>query len=271
MNLLTKISEFSNKAYNNISNLIPFKCDGDYLILLKQVDLNCYSKDELHKYNQLVNNLTFDCKLAKEVVTVDGSNFEEWVKENPNCVGLELWERIAKQICIDYHITLNISKIDKTCPLPNLNITVKDIQCNIGLEITRNIICPEVLTVISVNKYLCKTDFKVVRTIDECTIDYKLLSEKYPFLNLTKKEYFRLIDNKFSYKMIDCIYSNNLKLQLNNDKIYLDTNYNLYDIDSIDLEKILITKDRGAKLLIQLIEDFQITNKQRILNGAVYI
>lgn len=271
MNLINKISDYSIKAYNNILNLVPFKCDADYLILLKQVDLSCYSKEELHQYEQLVNSLIFDCKESKDLIQVDDSNFDKWAKENPNCVGLDLWERIAKQICIDYKITLNVSRIDTTCPLPNLNITLKDLTCNVGLEISRNIICPEVLTVISVNKYLCKTDFKITRTIDECTIDYKLLTEKYPFLNLTKKEYFRLVEDKFSYKMVDCIYENNLKLQINNNKIYLDTNYNLYDIDSIDLEKILITKNKGAKLLIQLIEDFQITNKQRILNGAVYI
>ena len=269
-----KLAQLSNKVLNHYYSHLPYDCNDDLiLILLSKADTSCYSKKELSDYKQLIDSLTFDCAEARKEVLVDSSKKEDWEINNPMCVNRKLWERLAYKICKNYGITLNIEKVNKTCPDPNLVITKKDLECNISMDIvTKNLEC-DILTSIYIVKKACNDGFEVTRSLDECKLDYKLLNEKHPELNLSFKDYYYLVGKKFTFDAIDTIYCNRASLLLSDNSIYIKSPFNTYDLNSIDLDKLLISKLNGPKLVIQLLKDYKINNvtKQLILNGTTYI
>lgn len=269
-----KLSNISNVVLNHYYSHIPYDCDDDFqLILLSKADKSCYNDKQLQCYKELVNRLTFDCSVSRKPVLVDDSFRENWERSNPNCVSRKLWERIAYKICKDYGLDIVVEKVIEDCPIPNINITKLDIECNISMEIVKNIIPCDVITSISIQKLACNENFEISRSLDECNVDYKLLSKKFLDFNLSKKDYFYLVDNKFTYDCLDTIYSNNLSLYIKDQSIYLKSPYNTYDISTLEAKKIVAKAYSGPKLVIQLLKDYTINNikKQTILNGTIYI
>ena len=298
----SKLSEISTIVANQLYYGFPYKCNEDLpLILLSKANTDCYNKYQLKKYKDLNQILTYDCKLPSPEVTVDNSNRDDWEITNPGCVSRKQWEKIALKICINYGLDIDNQRYQELCKIPdytidkiikecNLNYTIDKIKkscnldytiekidkiCNLAFDITKNVIPCDVLTAISVHKKTCDYNIKLTRTKDECGLDYKLLVEKNPNCNLTRKEYIYLNTCNYSYDIISQIYKNKLAIEIENDKVKLVTPLAKYDIGE-DLNFKDIVVDNGEKcisLIPNLLKDYTLTNiqKNNILNGTIYL
>ena len=197
----SKLSDISTIVANSYYYKTNYACKEDLpLILLSKANISCLDKNDLKKYNDKLNTLLFDCKTTTKEVTVDSKNREQWEMSNPSCVSRKQWERIALKICTQFKLEFIVEDMDKAC--------------DIAFDITKKIIDCEVLTAVSIQQKMCELNIKVDNNIDKCSTEYKLLIEKYPECNLSKREYITLLDNNFSFEVISSIYEKKLKLEV---------------------------------------------------------
>ena len=81
---------------------------------------------------------------------------------------------------------------------------------------------------------MCDLNYKVDRSIEECKIDYKLLAERHCELNLTMKDYLKLVKEcNLSFNTVDQCYRAGLQILIQQNRAYLKTQLNVYPLDSI--------------------------------------
>jgi len=259
----SKLSKLSTLIANSLYYKTEYKCKEHIpLILLSKANTSCLDKYELKNYNSKLNTLLFDCTVSEKEVTVDNTNRESWETNNPSCVSRKQWEKIALKICQEYKIDVVVQNIDKTCDIA-FDITKKIIDCN-------------VLTALSIQQKMCDLNIKVDTNVDKCSAEYKLLIEKYPECNLTKKEYITLMDKNFSFEVVSSVYQKKLKLEVDSKgNTTLISPVNNYDIQK-DLrfkEIIVDSKTKDLTLPEKILNDYKLTNikKQKILNEIYFI
>lgn len=259
----SKLSEISTLIANSLYYKTNYKCKEDIpLILLSKANTSCLDKYELKNYNNKLNSLLFDCIATQKEVSVDNTNREDWEVNNPSCVSRKQWEKIALKICQQYKIDVIVENIDKAC--------------DIAFDITKKIIDCDVLTAISIQQKMCDLNIKVDTNIDKCSAEYKLLIEKYPECNLTKKEYITLMDKNFSYEVLSSIYDKKLKLEVDSrGNTTLVSPVNNYDIQKdLQFKEIIVdSKTKDLTLPKKILNDYKLTNniKQKILNEIYFI
>ena len=258
-----KIAEVSSLIANQLYYKLPYKCGIDlHLILLQQANIDCYTSKELQKYKDIVQSLIYGCTISASEITIDNTNREQWDINNPGCTSRKQWEKIAYKICDQYRLEFIIEDINKTC--------------DIAFDITRNIIDCEVLTSISIQQKLCSLDITVDKQADKCSAEYKLLIEKYPTCNISKREYIYLLDNSYSFEIISSIYDKSLQLEVDPyGNTHLVSPLSKYQIDK-DLKFKEIIVDSNSKDLVftnKILEDYNINNikKQQLLNEINFI
>lgn len=289
----SKLSDISSSIANSYYYKTSYKCEEDLpLILLSKANLSCLDKYELKTYNDRLSSLLFDCKDVKKEVTVNNSNRENWEVNNPSCVSRKQWEKIALKICEKYkievifenitddcEIEIDMSKttIEKDCEV-DFDVLKKNMDkaCDIAFDITKKIIDCEVLTAISIQQKMCELKVKVDMNKDKCHAEYKLLIEKYPDCNITKREYITLLDNNFSFEVISSIYSKKLKLEVDsNGHTYLVSPVNTYSLkNDLKFKEIVVdSQTRNITLPERIMNDYKLTNikKQQLLNEIYFV
>lgn len=256
--ILDKISYISTKVEKSLRLGVPC-CNEEALILLllNTANTKCLSKTELQQYNDIIKNLTFDCNIFTPKVKISSNNKEQWEEANPECTSRKTWEKIAYKICNKYQIDISVEKIDKAC--------------DIAFEITKNIINCDVLTLISIQQKMCELDIKVETNKDKCNIDYKLLLEKHPTCQLSKKEYITLIDSGYSFEILSELYNNKVSLEIDSKgKVTLISPINKYSLpEDLRFKEIVLDDKKNLVLPQRIIEDYNITKKikKQILDG----
>ncbi len=254
MNIDSILHNITDLAIKHDKSLrLGVECNDDLLIkliLLKYANYDCLNNEEISKLKGIINTITYSCIINKNRVTVDKSNKEIWESKNPECINRKTWERIAQKICNTYKIEINAEKIST--------------NCDIAFEITKNITNCDVLTAISMQQKLCDYNISIQANENQCKIDYKLILEKYPECKLTLKEYLCLNENGFSYEIISTLYDNNVYLEVDsNNIIVLNTLYSKYELPRDLKFKEIIIKDGQLELPQRILEDFNITTKQK--------
>lgn len=258
-----KLNKLAKYYYNYLTNKIPYRNNFDIpLMLLNKANTDCYNAKEKLIYNDLINRLTYDCYNATLEVTVDNSNKEVWEMNNPNCVNRKTWEKIAYKICNKYQLNIDIEKTD--------------LICNVAFDIIRNTISCDILTSISVQQKMCEHNIEIQRNEEECAIDYKLLIEKYPDCNLTRKDFFYLVNNKYSYELISMVYDTNLKFEVyGNGEIKLISPTYTYSLpDDLRFKEIVVNKTSNSLVLLdKQLKEYKLNNtiKNLLLNGKYYV
>lgn len=241
-----KLSKYYNLPYNTKDDL--------YLILLLYANTKCLNSEELKIYNQLVKKLTFDCKSTKNIVFIDSKNKTNWEENNPDCNSRKQWERIALRICNKYSIEIELIPLDTVC--------------DIAYEISKKTLPCEIITAISLQQKLCNLNISVNRSKEECNIDYKLLIEKHPNCELTKKQYVSLVDEGFSYEIVSLIYDNSFKIEVDSKgKITLISPIRKYKLpEDLKINDVIFTSDK--KIIHKLLSDYKLseTLKENIIN-----
>lgn len=256
--LLNKISVLSRKIYQSL-RLGNICCNDEALILLmlKNAKLDCFNKEELNRYKDIVKKYTFDCTVQVNRVTVDSTNKEIWEENNPDCISRKTWERIAYKICNKYQIDISVEKIDKAC--------------DIAFEITKNTVHCDVLTLISIQQKLCDLDIKIESNKQQCNIDYKLLIEKHPTCQLSKKEYITLIESGYSFEIISGLYNNKVSLEVDSKgKVTLISPISKYNLpEDLKFKEIVLDSNKNLLLPKKILEGYNInkTIKKQILDG----
>lgn len=272
--LNTKLSKISATVLNQLHYGTPYNCNEDLpIILLKYSNPDCYNKQELKKYNDLLNSFLFDCQVAYKEIDINNSNRESWEKNNPGCVGRKQWEKLAYKICYQYKLDI-IVEDSPTCDI-EISTEKMDNICNIAFDITKNIIDCQVLTAISVQQKMCDLNITVERTKDECILDYKILIEKYDSCELSLKEYVTLIDENFSFEIISAIYDKKLSLEVTSEGVYLKSPINNYLIgEDIKFKEVIVdSKTKDIIFPDNILSEYNITNKQKknILNEIYFV
>lgn len=259
----SKLSKLSTLIANSLYYKTDYKCKEDLpLILLSKANIDCLDKYELKKYKSILNTLLFDCVTYDKEVTVDNTNRESWEVNNPSCVSRKQWEKIALKICHEYKLDFIVENIDKAC--------------DIAFDITKKVIDCEVLTAISVQQKMCELNIKVDTNPDKCSAEYKLLIEKYPECNLTKREYITLLDKNFSFEVISSVYDKKLKLEVDSrGNTNLVSPLNNYSIQKdLQFKEIIVdSKTKSLTVPRRMLNDYKLTNikKQKILNEIYFI
>lgn len=289
----SKLSKLSTIIVNSLYYKTSYKCKEDLpLILLSKANPDCLDKYELKKYKGLLNTLLFDCVVSEKEVTVNNTNREDWEKNNPSCVSRKQWEKIALKICKQYKLDILLERLNDNCEVDlqilsknnneecDLNFEVNkqsmDKICDIAFDISKKIIDCEVLTAISIQQKMCEFNIKVDMNKDKCSAEYKLLIEKYPECNITKREYIKLLDTNFSFEVISSIYQKRLKLEVDSyGKTFLVSPLNKYSIDK-DLKFKEIVVDNNTRDIVfpkKILNDYKIPNikKQQLLNEINFI
>lgn len=260
--ILDKISYISSKVEKSLRLGAPC-CNDDalILILLYEANIDCLSKKELEAYKDLVKSLTFDCLASTPKVTVISHNKEQWEEANPECINRKTWERIALKICHKYKIDISLEKINNAC--------------DIAFEITKNTLHCDVLTLISIQQKLCELDIKLEKNKDQCNIEYKLLLEKHPTCQLSKKEYITLIDSGYSFEILSGLYDNKVSLEVDSKgKTTLISPISKYNLpEDLRFKEIVLDDKNNIVLPKRILEDYNITNKikKQILDGISII
>jgi hypothetical protein len=260
--ILDKISYISTKVEKSLRLGVPC-CNEEALILLllNRADTTCLSKKELTVYNNILKNLSYDCKVSTNKVIVNSNNKEQWEEANPECISRKQWEKIALKICNKYNIEVSIEKINSAC--------------DIAFEITKNTIHCDVLTLISIQQKLCELDIKIETNKNQCNIDYKLLLEKFPTCQLSIKEYITLIESGYSFEILSGLYKNNVKLEVDSrGKVTLISSINKYSLpDDLKFTEIVLDNENNIVLPKRILDDYNINKKtkKQILDGISII
>ena len=269
------LSEIADKVLAKYRYNQPYDCNTDlYLILLKYADTSCYNKKELSKYNQIVSELTFDCTVKKPDLYINKDGRTEWVKDNPNCSSYKDWEIIAYNVCKQYKLDINLERFVSDC---KLNVTTELVTktCDVTLDIVKNTISCNVLTAISIQNLMCDLNIKVEKSKEDCKIDLKLLYEKVPSCDLDLTNYFALINNNFSFELISLIYKEGLSLEVIDNRIYLVTPTNKYEINKDLKFNYLVTSAQDPYLLVayEILSDYKLSKdqKEKIINGKYIV
>lgn len=235
--------QYYSDAINKLEDYLwVFKKLKEQLIFTGEA---CVSYDKIKSLNEQVNNIIGNnCNDIIPVIKIDNSREDDWVFKNPFCRSYESWEKWSKFYCGKLKLNLNIEE-EK---IPNLI-----------LEISREIINPDVLLSITAYKEANNLNLEINRTKEENKLDFKLLKEDLGELDLTEYNYSDLVLSfNLSYDIIKTIYSSGLSLEKKNNEVYLKTpmsSYKLNDLsDEVDfkfLEKLGLKTTTTIKNLLQ--------------------
>lgn len=258
-----KLSKLSKLNYNNLKYKLPNDPLKDIsLMLLNYANLDCLNISEKRKYEDIVEKFTFDCISPEPEILVDSTFKEDWEIANPNCVNRKRWEKIAYKICAKYNLVVDINKIEAVCSL--------------AFDIVKNTIHCDVLTSISIQQKMCDLNLEVNRSKAECDVDYKLLIEKHPNCNLTKREYIYLVENNYSFEIISNTYEHDLKFEVDskgNIKLISPT-YSYILPSELRFKDVVVNKNSNSLILLdKQLKEYNINNniKKLILDGKYYI
>lgn len=268
LTIQNKISQFSEKYLFQLENRYDLNEDCSFDDFYKIKKLNVYL-DILNKlkeqkfqgsgycideseYNLLVEKIIDitgkECKNLLDSIYIDNSKEDIWAFKNPFCRSYESWEKWSKFFCgqLQMELTLEEEKIPE-----------------LMLEISREIISPNVLLAITAQKEVKNLNLEISRTVEESKLDFQLLIEELDECDLVETQYVDLVQVQgLSYDMIKVIYESGLSLVTDDKEVYLKTPMNTYKISDLSgkinlkyLEKFgikpTITKDK-------LLEDYKI-------------
>lgn len=221
-----KKAEDKIKILNNYIKVL--EDENRRIVLGGEPCLNC---DNLQRLAEKVRVLVISCDLEmRRDLTVDNSNFDAWVAQNPTCVAYETWERLAYRVCGLLNIEVKILE-EITCDV-DFKVFTEEQVCNLAFEVSRSIIPCDVMVALSVHRQACDLNFKINRTEEECKIDFKILSTEVE-CDLDYKMYRRLIECNLSYDIIRTVYENDCTFNVG-DPVQLVTPLNTYDIDKFN-------------------------------------
>lgn len=255
---------YSNKYLNYLYYKQPLNINNfTILLMLKYVNIDCLSKNEISKYKELVNYYTLNCDDLPNYIIINSEKQLDWDLENPQCTSRKRWEKLVLGICTKYNINIEITKTN--------NITDK--HCNLALDIIKNNISCNILTGISLRKEICNNNIKIEKTIGDCYHSYKLLIDKYPNCNLSLKNYHKLINDNYSHTFLEEVYKSDNYITIEaNGHVNLNTFFDTYNIpNDIETQSLLLSAD--CTIISNFLNDYNIPNniKQKILDGKVYI
>ena len=222
-NYLKQLSLLQRDAFRNEKNEVVentktcLSCD----------DLQCL----LEKIRKIIGK---DCAVQCSVLTIDDSQEEMWILDNPTCVSYECWNKWSKIIS---------SKLD-------VQLTVESQKDLLILELHKETISPNVAVALRAVKEANDLELEVSRTIEESKIDFKLLLEKED-IDFDFKTYLKLTKNNLSFDIISEIYKNKLSLEIESDCVYLKTSLSKYPINEIGLN-LTYLKSLGKEMDIEL-------------------
>ena len=180
----------------------------------------CLSRNSLQSLVEKVNNILGGGRIRYTDYEIDDSREEEWVFNNPFCRTYEDWEKWAKIICGKLQLELNFET-------EKIN--------NLILEITREIITPNILLAISAyTEARQNLKLEINRSDEEIKLDFELLIEKLPTFDLSLDIYVEMIkEHKLSFDIIKTVYDEGLSLQLGSEEVELKTPVNAYSLEQI--------------------------------------
>lgn len=168
------------------------------------------------------------CGENKVDIIKDDSLVKKYILDGNLCISYDLYNEYAYRICRQLGV----------------KITAEKEVCDLTFSLSREIISCDLLYSLSVVKELCDLKYVVERSKDdECKIDYKLLIEEYPDIDLTYKTYNSLIkDHNISSRVIKNVYDCKLSLDINNvGVVVLNTpvsQFNLLDITPSNTDEL---------------------------------
>lgn len=161
------------------------------------------------------------CSLNCTTVITDTTNQKEWDDNNPYCKSYEKWEKWSRILVRDLDIQLDFQTYD---------IEV------ISMQLTNEIITPELLVALSVVHESNELGLTLSTTFEEAKLEFSVLAEIYDF-DLDFDTYLTLIDNNISFKVVKEVYNSDLSLKVTNTvegtEIYLHTEQCDYPIDKL--------------------------------------
>lgn len=182
---------------------------------------NCLDKESysclMEKVTRLVGK---NCKPVYVDYTIDNSNEEEWVMKCPFCRSYENWEKWSKFFAGKLNLQINADT---------------EVLTNLILEISREIITPNVLLAISVYTEVRENlNLEISRSTEEIKLDFELLIEQVPNFDLNLSIYTELIEkHKLSFDIIKTVYDEGLSLEVDQEEVQLRTPVNAYTLAEI--------------------------------------
>jgi hypothetical protein len=242
------VVKLSQKHYNKITFGDPCGDVIDKVVNLKQLRntlereykrtlKGCECACNIDKLISIVNRQTEKYK-GSDYLKVDRSAEQDWVLKHPNCVAREYYERFCKNLCEQL----------------NLDISVEYSQlCELGFDITSEVISCDILADISVVQNACNLGFTIEKSIEQCKIELGLLYESVPDCNLTLDAYRDLIDLGCTYDICKKMLISGLKIKTDDNGVFLETNLGKYYFKDLTFTDILsgdfeteFNKDRKA-------------------------
>lgn len=143
---------------------------------------------------------------------IDKSGLEDWITENPNCVGYETWEKA-------FYKRVPELKISATPKEPcKITYEVKsEVQEDCKIEtyfLAKSLDLCKLVFSLKVYDTNCNMDLKPKVTEADCKLQFDIVSKKYPDCKLDYKAYSNLIDCGMNLDIISNILDCGLQLEL---------------------------------------------------------
>lgn len=240
LNIQNKIHEFSYSRIVDLINRYTLN-RGNITLIIKKIDKLFTYKDILvrlkervlagcdpcmdrKQVQQLMEKITDilgkNCKNRYCNIIIGESREEEWVIKKPYCRTYQEWEKWSKYICEQLDLELKFEIVKRP---------------DFILDIVTQTIKPEVLLALSVyTEVRDKLNLEINRSEEQTKLDFELLVEKIPNIDLDLKVYAELVNKyKLSFDIIKTIYENGLNLQITTKGVEMKTPINIYNISQL--------------------------------------
>lgn len=192
----------------------------------------CLDKNQLQCLFEKINKISLHCNLdLRSDYSIDKTDFDAWVANNPFCVSREKWEKLAYVVCGIFNLDIIIQKDSADCDI-DFDLVAKEKKCDLTFEIIRKTVSCDIIVAISVYKHVCDLNLKISRDEEQCKYDFQILLSE-TNCNLDFKTYKKLVyDCNMSFDIVKTIYDGGCSITIND-----DGNPELMaQIDSYDIE-----------------------------------
>lgn len=161
---------------------------------------------------------------ATDQLVADRTNEQDWILRHPNCVAREIYEKYCRNLCHEL----------------NIEVTAEfDQLCELGFDITSEVISCDLLTDISVIKQVCDLGFSIHTSREKCQLELDLIREEIVDCSLSIEAYLGLIDLGCTYDLIKKFIISGLTIEKDTKGVFLKTAVGKYYFKDLSFRNIV--------------------------------
>jgi hypothetical protein len=206
-----------------------------YLSLLQKESV-CFCDSVVDSTIQRLNELLpVSCNRfeEKDYINKDEKGLALWIKNSPNCISFEKWERALHNFTHEFKF--DIQKVD--CEI-SYNFLVSNVNCDLVANLTaiKQAGCDLKASFETQKEPTCKVNLSVEQ-VEKCKIDYEVLSEE-TGCKLKVDTYVDLIECGISHEIISELVKCNLDFEVTQKEIKVKTETSSISADGLDIDVI---------------------------------